>query len=101
MLYHLIQLNPNKDITLHVSANNPAMVNRVLIFFHSDLYFKMCVCNSSCTTALDLRQKNLSSGSTMITSILNRVHRRMRSDFDFVGDISSTGPSLALLPNAS
>lgn len=26
MLYHLIQLNPNKDITLHVSANNPAMV---------------------------------------------------------------------------
>lgn len=26
MLYHLIQLNPNKDITLHVSVNNPAMV---------------------------------------------------------------------------
>ncbi|KIM88229.1 hypothetical protein PILCRDRAFT_62416 [Piloderma croceum F 1598] len=26
MLYHLIQLNPNKDITLHVSVNNPAML---------------------------------------------------------------------------
>ncbi|KZT21203.1 hypothetical protein NEOLEDRAFT_1139853 [Neolentinus lepideus HHB14362 ss-1] len=25
MLYHLITLNPNKDITLHVSVNNPAM----------------------------------------------------------------------------
>ncbi|KAL0955147.1 hypothetical protein HGRIS_004061 [Hohenbuehelia grisea] len=26
MLYHLIKLNPHKDITLHVSANNPAML---------------------------------------------------------------------------
>lgn len=26
MLYHLITLNPNKDITLHVSVNNPAML---------------------------------------------------------------------------
>jgi hypothetical protein len=26
MLYHLIMLNPHKDITLHVAANNPAMV---------------------------------------------------------------------------
>ncbi|KAJ8520306.1 hypothetical protein ONZ45_g2886 [Pleurotus djamor] len=26
MLHCLIQLNPNKDITLHVSANNPAML---------------------------------------------------------------------------
>jgi hypothetical protein len=26
MLFHLIDRNPNKDITLHVSANNPAMV---------------------------------------------------------------------------
>jgi hypothetical protein len=26
MLYHLISLNPGKDITLHVSTNNPAMV---------------------------------------------------------------------------
>lgn len=26
MLYHLISLNPHKDITLHVSVNNPAMV---------------------------------------------------------------------------
>ena len=26
MLYHLICLNPHKDITLHVSVNSPAMV---------------------------------------------------------------------------
>ncbi|KAH9943823.1 hypothetical protein B0H21DRAFT_864923, partial [Amylocystis lapponica] len=26
MLYHLITLNPNKDLTLHVSINNPAML---------------------------------------------------------------------------
>ncbi|KAL1668884.1 hypothetical protein GGF50DRAFT_123656 [Schizophyllum commune] len=31
MIYHLVSLNPYKDITLHVSANNPAMLlyNRV------------------------------------------------------------------------
>ena len=29
MLYHLILLNPGKDITLHVSANNPAMVSHL------------------------------------------------------------------------
>ena len=43
MLYHLISLNPGKDITLHVSTNNPAMVRQlcpfptlsdVHIFFH-------------------------------------------------------------------
>jgi len=27
MLYHLITLNPQKDITLHVSTNNSAMVS--------------------------------------------------------------------------
>ncbi|KAF8625022.1 hypothetical protein AX17_006936 [Amanita inopinata Kibby_2008] len=26
VLYHLIMMNPNKDITLHVSTNNPAML---------------------------------------------------------------------------
>ncbi|KAH7910295.1 hypothetical protein BJ138DRAFT_1065488 [Hygrophoropsis aurantiaca] len=26
MLYHLLMLHPNKDVTLHVSANNPAML---------------------------------------------------------------------------
>ena len=30
MLYHLIALHPHRDITLHVSANSPAMV-RVLV----------------------------------------------------------------------
>ena len=28
MLYLLIKANPRRDITLHVSANNPAMVSR-------------------------------------------------------------------------
>ena len=32
MLYHLITLNPNKDITLHVSANNSAMVLTLFFF---------------------------------------------------------------------
>ena len=27
MLYHLIAMNPGKDITLHVSTNNTAMVS--------------------------------------------------------------------------
>jgi hypothetical protein len=31
MLYHLISLNPGKDITLHVSTNNPAMVRSLRI----------------------------------------------------------------------
>ncbi|KAJ8695043.1 hypothetical protein PTI98_007666 [Pleurotus ostreatus] len=26
MLYHIISMNPGKDISLHVSANNPAML---------------------------------------------------------------------------
>ncbi|KAG2351720.1 hypothetical protein BDR07DRAFT_1442131 [Suillus spraguei] len=26
MLYHLIMLNPHRDITLHVAANNPEML---------------------------------------------------------------------------
>jgi len=34
MLFHLIDRNPNKDITLHVSANNPAMV--CLLSLHND-----------------------------------------------------------------
>lgn len=31
MLYHLITLNPNRDITLHVSINNPAMVSHAAV----------------------------------------------------------------------
>jgi hypothetical protein len=86
MLYHLIQLNPNKDISLHVSANNPAMVCLdVLIFLCS--HFHTCGYNSFYTTALVLRQKNSWLASTTTILILSRVHRRMRSDFDFVGDL--------------
>lgn len=32
MLYHLMQASNGKDITLHVSANNPAMVSTKLTF---------------------------------------------------------------------
>lgn len=31
MIYHLVSLNPYKDITLHVSANNPAMVRTLMV----------------------------------------------------------------------
>lgn len=34
MLFHLIKLNPKKDITLHVSANNSAMVK-----LSNEIYF--------------------------------------------------------------
>jgi len=34
MLYYLIQASEGKDITLHVSANNPAMVCDFLLFSH-------------------------------------------------------------------
>lgn len=37
MLYHLLTLNPNKDFTLHVSANNPAMV-----FYRMHLIIRRC-----------------------------------------------------------
>ena len=32
MLYHLICLNPHKDITLHVSVNSPAIVRHCFFF---------------------------------------------------------------------
>lgn len=40
MLYHLINLNPNKDITLHVSVNNSAMACLFMRMknIHSHLY---------------------------------------------------------------
>jgi len=31
MLYHLIALHPHRDISLHVSANNPAMVRLLVL----------------------------------------------------------------------
>jgi len=33
MLFHLIKMNPKRDITLHVSANNSAMV-MITLFHH-------------------------------------------------------------------
>ena len=40
MLYQLIVQNPYKDITLHVSANNPAMV-RIDLFIRQKQSFTM------------------------------------------------------------
>jgi hypothetical protein len=34
MLYHLVSLVPGRDITLHVSTNNPAMVRGLLFLCH-------------------------------------------------------------------
>lgn len=45
MLYHLISLNPNKDITLHVSINNPAMVSLPLF---------LALCNIQLLTDIQL-----------------------------------------------
>lgn len=39
MLYHLIQTCPNKDITLHVSTNNPAMILYQKFCFKIDGHF--------------------------------------------------------------
>lgn len=46
MLYHLMQASNGKDITLHVSANNPAMVRCVvfvLLFVHPVVLRRTCL----------------------------------------------------------
>jgi len=64
MLFHLISRNPNKDITLHVSTNNPAMV--VLLRFFSRR-FLIPIQQSCSTIALVSKRRNSSSGSTKTT----------------------------------
>lgn len=58
MLYHLCKSNVNGDISLHVSANNPAMVS--LLTLDGDCNAKMLV--SFCTRNLVSRQKSLLRG---------------------------------------
>jgi hypothetical protein len=84
MLYHLVTLNPKKDITLHVSANNPAMVqfacSIVPALRLTEFYF------SYFTIALVLKPKSLLLDFMTITLIRNPEHLRMHSDFDYDGD---------------
>ena len=71
MLYHLITRNPHKDITLHVSINNPAMVST---------QFSCVVCKSP-----ERRQSAAALQSLWLQG--RRVHRRLlrglpRSELD-------------------
>jgi hypothetical protein len=84
MLYHLIVLNPNKDITLHVSANSPAMVRCI---DHLSLGTGLLNPFSCFTTALDLKRKNLWWDFMKITSIQNHEHPKMHSDCDYDDDL--------------
>lgn len=79
MLYHLIQLNPNRDITLHVSANNPAMVrpSTLPLFSRFVRVMLMSFSGSCCTTASASKQRSLSQGSTKTTLTRNQGRRRM------------------------
>jgi len=83
MLYHLIQLNSNKDITLHVSANNPAMVRYDTSAFWAHLFTR----SMAIAPIQRSRPKNLWPASTKTTSILNHVHQKMLFDFDYVDDL--------------
>ena len=78
MLYHLIQLNPNKDITLHVSVNNPAMVcssqSLSSLWILELIYF-----SSYYIIGSDSRLRSLCRDFMKITSIVNRARRRMPS----------------------
>jgi hypothetical protein len=77
MLYHLITLNPNKDITLHVSVNNPAMVCiKQYVFFPRWLKLGGI---SFYTIASVSKQKNSSWVSMKTISTLKHAHPRTRS----------------------
>ncbi len=91
MLYHLINMNPQKDITLHVSTNNSAMVGIPWIQVEN---WRANICLISFYTInLDLKQKNSSRDS--IPSILTRIHdcQQMHSSFAF--DICKIDPTAA------
>ena len=76
MLYHLIQLNPNKDITLHVSVNNPAMVGSSQSL--SSLWIlELIYFSSYYIIASDSRLRSLCRDFMKITSIANRARQRM------------------------
>ena len=81
MLYHLISLNPHKDITLHVSVNSPAMVRH---------YFPPRIIGgdilptfSSSIINLDSKPKSLLQDSIHHTSIWSPAHLKMPLCFAF------------------
>jgi len=86
MLYHLIQLNPNKDITLHVSANNPAMV-RCDASGSWGSHIHLFNCNSSYTTVSDSRLKNSWLAFMRTILILNHARQRMLFGFGYVAEL--------------
>lgn len=63
MLYQLIMLNPGKDITLHVSANNSAMVP---LIFGRLSYSLLVAYPSCCIIALVSSRRNLLLAFTML-----------------------------------
>lgn len=76
MLYHLIMLNPDSDITLHVSANSSAMVR----WFCPNWFLRWLIFSldaSCCITGLVSRPRNLLLGFTKIIWIHNLVLRKM------------------------
>jgi hypothetical protein len=88
MLFHLINRNPNKDITLHVSANNPAMVRLLSpseISKAPDYDPK-----SYSTIGLVSKRKSSSSASTKTTLTRSRGCRKMRSAYGYAAETSST-----------
>ena len=87
MLYHLITLNPQKDITLHVSINNPAVVK----FAHvSDIQHPSDgISHPSCFTiasASKLKSSLWDSTGTILTP--SPGHPRMLFDCDSVDSTS-------------
>ena len=86
MLYHLIALHPHRDITLHVSANNPAMVRH-------------------CLPSFIFRKRSYRRWSVVVQPVRiqgGRVHRRvLRSLSRYASEdvhecVSATSPSMSV-----
>ena len=84
MLFHLISRNPNKDITLHVSTNNPAMV---VPLRSPSPHFLTPIQQSCSTIALVSKQKNSLSASTKTILTHSRACPKMRSAYAYVGEL--------------
>ncbi len=84
MLFHIIRMNPQRDITLHVSANNSAMVNYLITAYP----LLNLLSSSCCITSSGLRRKNLSLDFTTIIWTQPLGHRKTPSGYDFVSDRS-------------
>lgn len=85
MLYYLIQLNPGRDITLHVSANNPAMVCPRRASYGSrsnmNIPFSCCIIN------LASKPRSSSLVSTKITLARNLALQRTRFAYACVSSL--------------